>query len=170
VWLAAVLSFILALPSLGSTVAFAAATSIATIGLYISYGLPIMIGLIWHDAFNAMKGPFNLGVWSRPIAAAACAWIATITIAFCLPALNPVTDQTVNYSVVAVGIIAIGSISAWLISARKWFTGPRAEVAEAMRLGVDVTEPGALEGAEVAEAKKTEESKPKEEAPTVPSD
>lgn len=38
VWLACTLSFILGLPSLGSSVAFAAATSIATIGLYISYG------------------------------------------------------------------------------------------------------------------------------------
>jgi len=41
VWLACTLSFILGLPSLGSTVAFAAATSIATIGLYISYGMSI---------------------------------------------------------------------------------------------------------------------------------
>lgn len=38
VWLACTLSFILGLPSLGSAVAFSAATSIATIGLYISYG------------------------------------------------------------------------------------------------------------------------------------
>jgi amino acid transporter len=39
VWLACTLSFILGLPSLGSAVAFSAATSIATIGLYISYGM-----------------------------------------------------------------------------------------------------------------------------------
>jgi len=39
VWLACTLSFILGLPSLGSSVAFSAATSIATIGLYISYGI-----------------------------------------------------------------------------------------------------------------------------------
>jgi hypothetical protein len=38
VWLACALSFILGLPSLGSSVAFSAATSIATIGLYTSYG------------------------------------------------------------------------------------------------------------------------------------
>ena len=45
VWLACTLSFILALPSLGSSVAFAAATSIATIGLYISYGTPAFLQL-----------------------------------------------------------------------------------------------------------------------------
>ncbi|KAK1756674.1 amino-acid permease BAT1 [Echria macrotheca] len=151
VWLAATLSFILALPSLGSSVAFAAATSIATIGLYISYGLPILIGVFYHDSFNAMKGPFNLGVFSRPVALAACTWIGFITVVFCLPTANPVTRETLNYTVVAVGILSIGAIGSWLLWARRWFTGPAAEVAEAMRLGVDVTEPGALESREKAE-------------------
>ncbi|KAI8948842.1 amino acid/polyamine transporter I [Xylaria longipes] len=145
VWLAATLSFILALPSLGSSVAFAAATSIATIGLYISYGIPILLGLIWHREFVAMKGPFNLGGFSRVVAFVAVAWIITITIVFVLPTANPVTSQTLNYTVVAVGIIAIGATSAWVLWARKWFTGPAAEVTEAMRLGVDLTEPGAVE-------------------------
>jgi amino acid transporter len=145
IWLAATLSFILSLPSLGSSVAFAAATSIATIGLYISYGLPILIGLIWHRSFVAMKGPFNLRMFSRPIAAAACAWIICITVVFCLPTANPVTSQTLNYSVVAVGIVFVGAMTAWIFSARKWFVGPAQEIAEAMRLGVDPTEPGALE-------------------------
>ncbi|KAL8748440.1 MAG: hypothetical protein Q9184_007303 [Pyrenodesmia sp. 2 TL-2023] len=66
VWLGAFLSFLLAVPSLGSTVAFSAATSIATIGLYISYGLPILVGLIWPKNFE--KGPFNLRFASRIIA------------------------------------------------------------------------------------------------------
>jgi amino acid transporter len=147
------LSFILSLPSLGSSVAFAAATSIATIGLYISYGIPIFIGLLCPVAFGRMKGPFNLGVFSRPIALVACLWIACITVVFCLPTANPVTDQTLNYTVVAVGIITIGCIGCWVVWARKWFTGPAAEVAEAMRLGVDVTEPGALEVAEHQKSK-----------------
>lgn len=145
IWLAATLSFILALPSLGSTVAFSAATSIATIGLYISYGLPILIGLVWHRNFDAMKGPLNLRGMSRVIAAAACAWIACITVVFCLPTSNPVTSQTLNYTVVAVGIIGIGALSSWILWARFWFTGPAEEVAEALRLGIDPTEPGALE-------------------------
>jgi amino acid transporter len=148
VWLASFLSFCLALPSLGSTVAFAAATSIATIGLYISYGIPILIGLIYHREFTARKGPFHLGIFSRPVAGVAVAWIAFITIIFCLPTANPVTSQTLNYTVVAVGIIAFGSCGVWLLSARKWFVGPQNEVREAMRLGVSAEEPGALERAE----------------------
>ncbi len=144
-WLAATLSFCLALPSLGSSVAFAAATSIATIGLYISYGLPILIGLMYHRSFTAMKGPFNLHGLSRPIAAAACLWIGFIVVVFCLPTVNPVTSQTINYTVVAVGIITVFALGSWVVWAHRWFTGPSAEVSEAMRLGVDITEPGALE-------------------------
>ncbi|KAB5554348.1 amino acid permease-domain-containing protein [Coniochaeta sp. 2T2.1] len=111
VWLAATLSFILALPSLGSS----------------------------HE------GPFNLKGLSRPIAMAACAWIGTITVVFCLPTANPVTSQTLNYTVVAVGIIGIGAILSWVVWAHRWFTGPAEEVTKAMRLGVDLTEPGAFE-------------------------
>src|ERR1700710_1144379 len=94
IWLAAFLAFCLSLPSLGSSVAFAAATSIATIGLYISYGIPILIGLIYAKEFNARKGPFNLGMLSRPIALVAVLWISFMTIIFCLPTANPVTSQT----------------------------------------------------------------------------
>lgn len=153
VWLAAFLAFCLALPSLGSSVAFAAATSIATIGLYISYGIPILIGLIYSANFNARKGPFNLGLLSRPVAFVAVAWIGFITIIFCLPVANPVTSQTLNYTVVAVGIIAIFALSVWLLSARKWFVGPVNELLEAQRLGVDISEPGALEQAELERQK-----------------
>ena len=149
VWLAATLSFILALPSLGSSVAFSAATSIATIGLYISYGLPIFFGMVWYkESFGSIKGPFNLSKLSQPIAFVECVYIAFITIVFCLPTNNPVTEQTLNYTVVAVGIIALGATAVWLLSARKWFTGPAANVQEAMRLGVDPMEPGALEAVE----------------------
>jgi amino acid transporter len=73
IWLAATLAFILSLPSLGSSVAFAAATSIATIGLYISYSIPILIAVIWPS--NFVKGPFSLGVLSRYIGMVACLWV-----------------------------------------------------------------------------------------------
>ena len=145
VWLAVFLSYCLALPSLGSSVAFAAATSIATIGLYISYGIPILIGAIYHDSF--VKGPFNLGVFSRPVALVGVLWIGFIAIVFCLPTANPVTSQTVNYTPAAVGIIGLWVAASWLLSARKWFKGPIRQI-EAEQAGIDISEPGALETAE----------------------
>lgn len=147
IWLAAFLSFCLALPSLGSSVAFSAATSIATIGLYVSYGIPILIGLIYHREFTAKKGPFNLGLFSRPVAFVGVAWIGFIAVVFCLPTSNPVDSQTLNYTVVAVGIIAVFSIGAWILWAHRWFIGPTREI-EAERLGIDITDPEALAAAE----------------------
>ncbi|KAK0335371.1 polyamine transporter tpo5 [Friedmanniomyces endolithicus] len=146
IWLAAALAFILALPSLGSSVAFAAATSIATIALYVSYGLPILIGLIWHKNFK--KGPFNLGVFSRPVALVACLWIGFISIIFCLPNVDPVTSQTLNYTPVAVGIVGLWTFGSWYLFARKYFTGPIRQI-QAEEAGVDIDEPGALERAEI---------------------
>ena len=145
IWLAAFLAFLLAVPSLGSTVAFAAATSIATIGLYISYGLPILIGMINPQGF--IHGPFNLKQFSRPVALVACLWIGFITIIFCLPELNPVNSQTLNYTPVAVGIIGFWCAASWLLWARKWFVGP-IRMVEAEAAGVNVDDPDAVDRAE----------------------
>ncbi len=125
--------------------AFAAATSIATIGLYISYSLPILIGLMYPKHFK--KGPFNLGVFSRPVAAVACLYVGFITIIFCLPNLSPVTSQTLNYTPVAVGIVLVWTFGTWYLSARKWFTGPIRQI-QAEAMGIDIDDPGALEQAE----------------------
>ena len=143
--LAGFLSFLLAIPSLGSSVAFSAATSIATIGLYLSYGLPILIGLIYPRNFK--KGPFNLGLASRPIAFIGVTWILFITIVFCLPELNPVNSQTLNYTPVAVGIVAFWAFGSWFLWARRWFTGPRRQIEEE-RMGIPIDDPGAMVKAE----------------------
>ncbi|KAF9267048.1 APC amino acid permease [Marasmius fiardii PR-910] len=135
VWLACTLSFILGLPSLGSSVAFSAATSIATIGLYISYGIPIVLRVIYRKKF--VKGPFHLRVFSFPVAIAAIVWIVFIAIVFVLPEVNPVTSETLNYSIVAVGIVIVYSVGFWLISARKWFVGPVKQIAAEGR-GIDI--------------------------------
>lgn len=145
IWLAAALAFILALPSLGSSVAFAAATSIATIGLYLSYGLPILVGLIWPKNFQ--KGPFDLGKFSRPVALVATLWICFITIIFCLPNVNPVDSQTLNYTPVAVGIVLVGTLGSWFLWAHRWFTGPIRQI-EADDAGVGVVEHSSSEKGE----------------------
>lgn len=74
-------------------------------------------------------------------------WILFISIVFCLPTANPVTDQTLNYTPVAVGIVATWAFGSWFLWARTWFKGPVRQI-EAERLGIDVAEPGALETAE----------------------
>ncbi|CAL1698552.1 unnamed protein product [Somion occarium] len=129
VWLACTLSFLLALPSLGSAVAFSAATSIATIGLYISYAIPIFLRVLNRESFK--RGPFHLGSFSYPVALVAVVWIGFISIAFILPQENPVNSQSLNYAIVAVGIVVTYCLGFWFLSARKWFTGPVNQIQKA---------------------------------------
>jgi amino acid transporter len=129
VWLAAVSAFILGIPSLWSTVAFGAITSIATIGLYISYVTPILLRRIYPQNFE--RGPWHLGRWSAPLGWIAVVWVAIITVLFCLPEVSPVTWTTFNYAPIAVGAVLVFSGTWWLVSARKWFTGPHRQGDEA---------------------------------------
>ncbi|KAL8656051.1 MAG: hypothetical protein Q9226_002806 [Calogaya cf. arnoldii] len=114
-------SFLLALPALGSQVAYNGTATIATIGLYLSYGIPIAMTLAYPRNFK--RGPFKLGRASKPVAIIATFWIIFITIAFCLPTVNPVESQTLNYTPVALGIVGVFAFGSWGFWARKWFTG-----------------------------------------------
>ena len=117
----AVCSFLLCLPSLGSAQALAGTTSIATIGLYVSYGIPVCMTLVWPRNFK--RGPFNLGIFSKGVAVVATLWVGFITIAFCLPTLSPVTGETLNYTPVALGTVSVFAFGSWALWARHWFTG-----------------------------------------------
>ena len=114
-------SFLLALPSLGSQVAFAGTTSIATVGLFLSYGVPIALTLVYPG--NLKRGPFHLGRFSKAIAIVALGWIGFLAITFSLPTRNPVSSKTLNYTPVAVGIVACFAFGSWSLWARKWFSG-----------------------------------------------
>jgi amino acid permease (GABA permease) len=144
IWLAAAGAFILGLPYLYSPVAYAAVISIAVIGLYIAYGLPIFLRLRSGSGFQ--PGPWNLGRWGRPVAFIAVGWIAFISILFILPQVAPITILTFNYAVVAVAAVVIYSGAYWMLSARKWFKGPVAQGSEADLAAIERD----LSGAEAA--------------------
>ncbi|GJN18433.1 hypothetical protein PR202_gb05596 [Eleusine coracana subsp. coracana] len=123
VWLSAFIAFCMALTSLGSLVAFQAMVSIATIGLYISYALPILFRVTLARK-HFVPGPFNLGRYGVLVGSVAVLWVATITVLFSLPVTYPVTKDTLNYTPVAVGGLFILVLSSWILSARHWFKGP----------------------------------------------
>jgi amino acid transporter len=123
----AVFAFILAVPSVFSDVAYIAVTSIAVIGLYISYIIPIVLRLRSKDF---KPGPWNLGKASKPIGIVATIWVVFIAVLFMLPTATPVTAQTFNYTpVVVLGATLIVAL-AWVFGARRWFKGPRAQGSE----------------------------------------
>jgi amino acid permease (GABA permease) len=132
VWFAAVGAFVLALPYIWSPVAYAAVTSIATIGLYIAYVTPTFLRRLKGDEFQ--RGPWHLGKWSPFIGWVGVAWVFVITILFMLPEVGPFSSiswSTFNYAPIAVGVVLGYAGIFWLVSARKWFTGPRAQGDEA---------------------------------------
>ena len=122
---AAVGAWLLGLPYLWNPAAYYAVTSIAVIGLYIAYGIPILLRLLAGEKFQ--RGPWHLGQWSRPIGIIAVVWIAFIAILFVLPQVAPITLQTFNYAIVAVGVVVLYSGGYWLLSAKNWFKGPRVQ-------------------------------------------
>ncbi|KAK4399984.1 Amino-acid permease BAT1 [Sesamum angolense] len=120
VWMSAAIAFCMALTSLGSLVAFQAMVSVATIGLYIAYALPIFFRVtLARKSFR--PGPFNLGRYSVVVGWIAVLWVATISVLFSLPVAYPITKETLNYTPVAVGGLLILTVSSWILSARHWF-------------------------------------------------
>lgn len=114
---------VISLQSLGSMVAFEAMVSIATIGLYIAYALPILFRVTLAQK-DFVPGPFNLGRYGVIVGWVAVLWVLIISILFSLPVSYPITMETLNYTPVAVGCLLILVVSFWLISGRHWFKGP----------------------------------------------
>src|SRR5207247_9932360 len=65
IWLAAGGAFLLGLPYLWNTTAYAAVTSVAVIGLYIAYVLPTLLRL--RQGERSQRGTWHLGRWRRPV-------------------------------------------------------------------------------------------------------
>jgi len=119
-------AWLLGLPYLWSPVAYAAVTSIAVIGLYIAYGMPILLRLLAGEKFQ--RGPWHLRQWSYVVGWIAVVWIAFIAILFILPQAAPGnTLTTFNYAIVAVGVVVLYSGGYWFLSAKNWFKGPKVQ-------------------------------------------
>ena len=125
--------------------AFYAVVSVAVIGLYLAFLVPIF--LRWRAGDNFKQGPWNLGnkwKWMAPIA---CIEIVIVSIYFILPFtpagtpgflrwLNnspsaeeiPFDWKFVNYApILTIGALVVLWI-AWHATAKKWFTGPKVTI------------------------------------------
>jgi amino acid transporter len=136
--LMAVAALVITLPALkgnkaGVPVAFLAVVSIAVIGLYIAYVIPIYLRLRKGDAFEA--GPWNLGRKYKWMCTFSVIWVSIITVIFCLP-FSPAGVpwdknfdwNAVNYAPLVTGAVLIAVALWWFLSARNKFTGPRRTV------------------------------------------
>ncbi|MCF2528112.1 amino acid permease [Yinghuangia soli] len=135
-----VVAALITLPALyksptGAPTAFYAVTSVAVIGLYLAFLIPIWLRLKQGDAFQT--GPWNLGAKYKWMCWVAVIEIAVISVYFIMPfspAAVPFNDDftwtAVNYAPIAVGSVLIGISVWWYLGARHWFTGPRRNIDE----------------------------------------
>ncbi len=129
VWLAALLSFLLpclilllvaARPrELDFSKLYPAVTGISTIGLYLSYGIPLGLKVlavsrgVWRSSAN---GPWHLGNWSGLVNWVALTWIAFISVLFVLPP-NQLTGYIFGGTLVGLAIY-------YMLAVRNRFRGP----------------------------------------------
>jgi amino acid transporter len=137
----AVLALILTLPALkgnkaGVTVAFTAVVSIGVIGLYLAYAIPIF--LRWRMGHEFKQGPWNLGTKWKWMAVISCLEVLIIVVIYFnapfsahgVPWESDFEWSLFNYTPVVTGGVFVAVGLWWLLSAKKWFTGPRHTVSE----------------------------------------
>ena len=120
--------------------------SVTVIGLYLAFVIPILLRLRMGDRF--VPGPWTLGKKYKLIGWVASIEIIIICIYFIMPIVpagvpwsDDFTWSAVNYAPIAVGGV-VGLVALWwVLSARKWFTGPVRNVDEPapppQRIGTD---------------------------------
>ena len=97
-------------------------TSIATIGLYLAYIIPVYLRLRKGDEFQ--RGPWHLGSWSKLVGWVAVAWVVFMSVMFLLPQVSPITRDSFNYAPIALAAVLVLATAWWFISARGSYTGP----------------------------------------------
>ncbi|CEG68328.1 hypothetical protein RMATCC62417_04617 [Rhizopus microsporus] len=123
VWFNIAFAALLGIPYLFSDVAFETIVSINTIAANISYFIPIWLRITMaRKRFE--RGPYNMGRFSIPCGIIACIWIAFTSVLFILPTKYPVTPENMNFAIVPFVIVIGLAILAYMVSGRKWFTGP----------------------------------------------
>jgi amino acid transporter len=117
--------------------AFYAVTSIAVIGLYLAFAIPIWLRYRHGDRFDV--GAWNNGAkykWMNPIAVAEIVIVSVYLMLPFVPAGVPFSDdfswKFVNYApIVTLGALLLLTIW-WKVSAKNWFTGPKHTIDEAV--------------------------------------
>jgi amino acid transporter len=111
VWMSAVISAAFTIFVPYTTIA-----AICVVLLYISYVIPVMAGFLAYGRTWTRFGPWQLGVWYRPLAILAvlgCGFLIVIGI-------QPPNDQAVKI----IGSIVVVMIAVWFGLERKRFKGP----------------------------------------------
>jgi hypothetical protein len=118
-------------------VAFYAVTSIAVIGLYLAFAIPIY--LRWRHGDKFEVGPWTNGAkykWMNPIAVVEILVVSVYLMLPFVPGAVPFSSdfewKFVNYApIVTIGALILLAIW-WSTSAKNWFKGPKHTIDQAV--------------------------------------
>ena len=139
------IGLVLGLINIGSSTAFNAMASLALVGHYASYLLPITLLVLRRFGKKHIPwGPFTLGRWGLPINLFAMIYSTILMVFMVFPPYQPVTAENMNYSSLVFGGVLIFGTVVWLAYGRKVYMGPVKEVIDAMHLKRDTDKDGRI--------------------------
>ncbi|ORY68387.1 amino acid permease [Pseudomassariella vexata] len=127
VWATVIFCCLLNLIGLGGTQTINGIYGVTAPAMDLSYIAIIAARVYYEKEHPIAKGPFQLGRWQKLINCIAIAWVLFISTILFFPPSYPVTAVNMNYAVAIAGFIAIFALSGWLLSAKRYYTGPRVE-------------------------------------------
>ncbi|KAB8207957.1 Amino acid permease [Aspergillus parasiticus SU-1] len=118
--------FALSFIQIGSTAAFNAILSLSTLGLYISYLIPLV--LLVFKRFTAPhdipRGTFSLGKWGLPMNLLSILFATYFVIFLPFPSALPVTAENMNYAGPVLGFVMLFACGDWIVRGRHKWEGP----------------------------------------------
>ncbi|GKU20454.1 unnamed protein product [Fusarium langsethiae] len=127
-----VLQIVLGFIYLGNTTAFNAFLSMAIIGMYTSYALPIVAMLIARKRLQSVNafGAFKLGRVAGPILnVISLIWIIVVVVFSVFPSVMPVTAQNMNYSIVVMAAWVLAGWLYYVVWGKKKYQVPNVDMA-----------------------------------------
>ena len=122
---------LLSLINIGSSTALNAVLSLSTLGLYVSYLIPISLLFLKRlRREHITYGPFRLGKYGFWINAYAIVFGVYVSIFLPFPGQVPVTAGTMNYAGPVFGVVLILAVLDWVFRGRRYYDGPIQETAE----------------------------------------
>nr|XP_019008646.1 uncharacterized protein I206_06327 [Kwoniella pini CBS 10737]OCF47427.1 hypothetical protein I206_06327 [Kwoniella pini CBS 10737] len=100
--------------------------SLAILGPYVAYGIPIAAKLIWGKN-NFVPGPWYLGRFSRVCGLIAVVWMTFAVVLFSFPADTNPNAGSLNYACVVAGAVWLFATVYWFlpkIGGKTFFRGP----------------------------------------------
>lgn len=118
--------FALSFIQIGSTAAFNAILSLSTLGLYISYLIPLILLVLkrFTAPQDIPRGTFSLGKLGLPMNLLAILFATYFVIFLPFPATVPVTAENMNYAGPVLGFVMLFACGDWIVRGRHKWEGP----------------------------------------------